>query len=385
MSDLGKKNHAADGDTIESIKQQLDECVAEIRKDLANKPDMQDIDSGIKQKLSREYLRASQLAKKLSQRHTDIKQSEYYADLYEKLKKRATDFGSTVSSKTATHTFDDIKGLEDVKKIVKSFMFLSQNQDLLNYYKIEGGLGMMLYGAPGTGKTMFAEAVANALNLPLFIVTPADIFSKYVGASEQAVRQIFDDIDACPDGAVLFVDECESIFSKRSEDTQDYKAAVTTELLQRLNGFGVSGSKRMIIAATNRPELIDPAYLRYKRFSHLVHVTPPDAEARRAIIEAKLDGIKLEGITVDEIADLTDCSTDRTSVLGEGVAASGDCYSGADISGIIEEACRLALEEIEARHMTMPIPLTREMFVKAFSKIKPSISAQVLKEYNSFR
>ena len=197
-------------------------------------------------------------------------------------------------------TFDDVKGLEDVKKLVKSFLFMAQNPDVLKYYKLEGGLGMLMYGAPGTGKTMFAEAIANAMNLPLFIVTPADIFKSYVGESEQAVKQIFQEIDACPEGAILFVDECESIFSRRTQDTKDYKAAVTTELLQRINGFGVDGSKRIMIAATNRPDVIDPAYLRYKRFSHLIHVTPPDLEAKRAIIESKLSGIALDGVTAED-------------------------------------------------------------------------------------
>lgn len=190
---------------------------------------------------------------------------------------------------------------------------------------------------------MFAEAIANAMNLPLFIVTPADIFKSYVGESEQAVKQIFQELDACPDGAILFVDECESIFSRRTQDTKDYKAAVTTELLQRINGFGVDGSKRIMIAATNRPDVIDPAYLRYKRFSHLIHVTPPDLEAKRAIIESKLEGIALDGVTAEDVLDMTERLTVKDTPLGR-VSVREAYYSAADICGIVEEACRLALE-----------------------------------------
>lgn len=243
---------------------------------------------------------------------------------------------------------------------------------------------MLMYGAPGTGKTMFAEAIANAMNLPLFIVTPADIFKSYVGESEQAVRQIFQELDACPDGAILFVDECESIFSRRTQDTKDYKAAVTTELLQRINGFGVDGSKRIMIGATNRPDVIDPAYLRYKRFSHLIHVTPPDEEAKRAIIEGKLSGIELDGVTTEDVLEMSKGVSYKKTDIGM-VATQTAYYSAADLCGIIEEACRMALEKLQASGSTTPIPLTRDMFESAFKKIPPSISQELLDEYNNFR
>ena len=205
-----------------------------------------------------------------------------------------------------------------------------------------------------------------------------------MGESEQAVKQIFQEIDACPEGAILFVDECESIFSRRNQDTKDYKAAVTTELLQRINGFGVDGSKRIMIAATNRPDVIDPAYLRYKRFSHLIHVTPPDEEAKRAIIESKLSGIALDGITAAEVLDMSKGVTYKETALGM-VAAQTAYYSAADLCGIIEEACRLALEKLQESGSTTPIPLTRDMFERAFKKIPPSISQELLDEYNNFR
>lgn len=382
MSSMGKKGDSAPEKSVEELEAQYAESIDKIRGVLNGRKDKKDLSTEDKQKLRTEYLRASFLAKKLSERHTDNDKAEQYKKDAKKLGGRAEEYGSAINSKIPATTFDDVKGLEEVKKIVKSFIFIAQNPDIIKYYKIEGGLGMLMYGAPGTGKTMFAEAIANALKLPLFVVTPADIFKSYVGESEQAVRQIFEEIDACPDGAILFVDECESIFSKRTSDTKDYKAAVTTELLQRINGFGVDGSKRMIIAATNRPDVIDPAYLRFKRFSHRVHVTPPDTEAKRAIIESKLKGIELSGITTGEILDMTEENTRIKLPTGESVVSS--YYSAADICGIIEEAARLALEKIQESKLRTPIPLTREMFEKAFKKLRPSISAEVLREYEEF-
>lgn len=385
MSGVSKKTaNVASGDTVDSLEKQLNESIEKIRRMLDGRKDFKEIREEEKQALTTEYLRAASLAHKLVERHTDTTLVEKFRDYERRFGERARMLGSALKNKIPDTTFDDVKGLDDVKRIVKSFIFIAQNPDIIKYYKIEGGLGLLMYGAPGTGKTMFAEAIANALRLPLFVVTPADIFKSYVGQSEQAVRQLFDEIDACPDGAILFVDECESIFSRRTQDTKDYKAAVTTELLQRINGFGVDGSKRIIIAATNRPDVIDPAYLRYKRFSHLVHVTPPDLEAKRAIIESKLKGIELSGITTEEILKMTIHRSPVKDDLGESYEEDA-FYSAADLCGIIEEACRLALECIQESGTNTPIPLTRAMFEAAFAKIPPGISAKMLNEYKKFR
>lgn len=371
-------------DSIDEIKQKYEKIKNEIRRVLNGRKDKRDIRDEEKAELRSYYSQAAQIAFTLSQRCTGQEDIERYADESKRLATRAKEYGSVMSNKVPTTTFDDVKGLEGVKKTVKSFMFMAQHPEILEHYNLQGGLGMMMYGAPGTGKTMFAEAIANAMNLPLFIVTPADIFKSYVGESEQAVKQIFEEIDACPDGAVLFVDECESIFSKRGADTKDYKAAVTTELLQRINGFGGKHTNRVMIAATNRPDIIDSAYLRYKRFSHLVHVTPPDIIAKRSIIENKLKGIELASdISIEDILEMSERERVRQTEFG--IVSEKGYYSAADLCGILEEACRFALEEIEAAGSTVPIPLTREMFEKAFTKTPPSISEELLRTYDNFR
>ncbi|MBP3370045.1 MAG: ATP-binding protein [Clostridia bacterium] len=386
MSGNPKKivERSTSSDTIDSLKQKYENVKNTIRAILNGRQDKKDLKDEEKRELRTHYSHAAQIAFTLSQRCVDQEDIEKYADESRKLATRAKEYGSVMSSKIPSTTFDDVKGLENVKKLVKSFMFMAQNPQLLEYYHLQGGLGMLMYGAPGTGKTMFAEAIANAMNLPLFIVTPADIFKSYVGESEQAVKQIFEELDACPDGAVLFVDECESIFSKRSSDTKDYKSAVTTELLQRINGFGGQSNNRIMIAATNRPDIIDSAYLRYKRFSHLVHVTPPDIPAKRAIIENKLKGIALDpDVTIDKILDMSERTIVHHTEFGD-VEEKG-YYSAANLCGILEEACRLALEQLQLTGSTEPIPLNLEMFKKAFEKTPPSITESELRMYNEFR
>ncbi len=389
-ANIGKNTSPAPTDTkksIDSLKQEYNEAISKIRKVLGGQKDRDKLSIEDKNELRTLYMKASGCAKTLADRITDEKESEEFRNNHKKLSEKAASYGSAIKNITPKTTFDDVKGLENVKKLVKSFMFLAQNPDVLKAYKLEGGLGMLMYGAPGTGKTMFAEAIANAMNLPLFIVTPADIFKSYVGESEQSVRLLFQELNNCPDGAVLFVDECESIFSKRGQDTKDYKAAVTTELLQAINGFGGDGTKRIMIAATNRPDVIDPAYLRYKRFSHLIHVTPPDSDALEAIIGSKLADLPLDNVTVKDVLALAKKYT--TKVVGSSgldkVTKEFAHYSAADICGIIEEACRLAIEKMQEKGTTVPEKVTMAMFEQAFKKIPPSISAELLAEYESFR
>jgi len=383
MAGIGRSSAKADKQSVDDLEREFNETTQKIRTLLGGRKDRNDLKENERAALRTEYSRAAHIAKTLSDRVTEEDESKKYKKYFEQLSERAASYGSVIKSKVPDTTLDDIKGLDHVKRLVKSFLFMAENPDVLKYYKMEGGLGLLMYGAPGTGKTMFAEAIANAMNLPLFVVTPADIFKSYVGESEAAVKQIFQEIESCPDGAILFVDECESIFSRRTQDTKDYKAAVTTELLQRINGFGVDGSKRIMIGATNRPDIIDPAYLRYKRFSHRIHVTPPDAAAKLAIIESKLQGIALDGITPEDILEMTERSAATQTPLGV-VSLKEAYYSAADICGIVEEACRLALEQIQAAKGREPIPLTREMFERAFEKIHPSIPASLLKQYEEF-
>ncbi len=196
--------------TIPELEAEFGSATAEIRKILSSAKDRNDLKDESRLKLRGLYSKAAQLARTISDRVTDEKKREDYSVAFKKLSDAAALYGSVIKSRVPDTTLEDVKGLKDVKELVKSFIFMASNTSLVDYYKLEGGLGLLMYGAPGTGKTMFAEAIANAMRLPLFVVTPADVFKSYVGESEQAVKQIFQEIDACQDGAILFVDECES-------------------------------------------------------------------------------------------------------------------------------------------------------------------------------
>ncbi len=390
MSGIGKPNGNGKNGKVDpnedsvALKQQFQEATDEIRKVIGGKKDKSQLSNEEKRELALLYSKAASLAKKIADTVTDSEETQKFKENYKRLMDKAESFGSARKNTIPTTTLEDVKGLDNVKALVESFLYMAQHQSILEAYNMKGGLGMLLFGAPGTGKTMIAEAIANRMQWPLFVVTPSDIFKSYVGESEAAVKQLFKELEACPEGAILFVDECESIFSKRTSDTKDYKSAVTNELLQRINGFGVDGSKRILIGATNRPDQIDPAYLRYKRFSHLIHVTPPDTIAKKAIIESKLKKIPTEGVSVDDVLLMTMRSSTETTSIGD-VEVADAYYSSADLCGALEEASRLAIEKLVATKSEVVIPVTRDMFETAFNKIPPSISAKLLEAYDKFR
>ena len=369
-------NNAADGKTIEQLQAEYTEAKQKIRALLSVKTDRKELTDKEKSDLRLAYIGAANIARQLSKRVNNAETQKGYEEDYKKLSQAAASYGSAMESKIPETTLDDVKGLHEVKRLIHNFIYIASRDDIMKRYRLAGGMGILMYGPPGTGKTMIAEAIANAMQLPLFIITPADIFKSYVGGSEQAVKAVFDEIERCEDGAILFVDECESIFSKRSQNTQDYKSAVTTELLQRMNGFGVNGSKRIMIAATNRPDAIDSAYLRFKRFSHQIYVQLPDAEAKKSIIEGKLpkgdDGKPY-------LAD--DCTLEW---LLDRMCQPGMNYSAADICGIVESACYNAISVMRERNSPTTLPLTRDMFEKAITANPPRLSDEDLRMYQNF-
>ena len=181
-------------DDIETKKQEFETLRAEIAAILKGRKDLSELSEKERGVLRQKYSKIASVAREISKRSVNDEEHKKYAEYAEKLTKRAQELGSIAKAEVPETSFEDIKGLEQVKRLAKSFIFMAKNSQLLDYYHIKGGLGLMMYGAPGTGKTMFAEAIAHEMNLPLFVVTPADIFKSYVGQSEQAVKEIFEEM-----------------------------------------------------------------------------------------------------------------------------------------------------------------------------------------------
>ncbi|WP_457550052.1 CDC48 family AAA ATPase [Archaeoglobus sp.] len=258
-------------------------------------------------------------------------------------------------------TWDDVGGLEDVKReIIEAVEWPLKYPEKFKKFGIRPPKGVLLYGPPGTGKTLIAKAVANEAEANFISVKGPELLSKWLGESEKAVRKIFKkarQVAPC----IIFFDEIDAIAGMRGLEENRAVERVVNQLLTELDGLeeleGV-----VVIGATNRPDIIDPALLRPGRFDRLVYVRPPDKKSRLAIFKIHTRNMPLaEDVDLEELADMT-----------EG-------YVGADIEAVCREAVMLALREnINAEKVHM------RNFLEALRKIKPSVSESMLSFYERF-
>ena len=154
--------------------------------------------------------------------------------------------------------FDDIAGLDDVKEEIRlKMIYPFAHPELAKKYGISTGGGILLYGPPGTGKTMIARAVAREIDAAFFLVSPAQLMSKWVGEAEQNVQKLFEAAKA-EDASVIFLDETEALVPKRKSGGSTVMQRVVPQILQELEGFDRNSDRALLfIGATNRPLLLD--------------------------------------------------------------------------------------------------------------------------------
>ncbi len=201
-------------------------------------------------------------------------------------------------------TLADVKGLDGAKQAVMDALVNPvRHPDIYKTLKIKNGKGLLLYGPPGTGKTMFARAVAGELGLPFLYRKMSEMKDKYVGESEKNVSRLFEEAYSHKK-CVVFLDECESILRKRGNQ----KICIVEQFLAELDGFATKRDAQIfVILATNRPWMIDSAVVRSGRIGLAVHVGLPDAETRRAIVEAALKDVPLApDVSIDDIVERTE-------------------------------------------------------------------------------
>jgi transitional endoplasmic reticulum ATPase len=257
-------------------------------------------------------------------------------------------------------TWDQIGGLEETKDRLKEMVEWPQEYpEEFERLGVDVPKGILLYGLPGTGKTLLAKAVANESNSNFISVNGPELLSKYVGESEGAVREVFKkarQVAPC----VLFIDEIDSIAPRRGSRSSDSGVGdrVVNQLLTELDGIesleGVT-----VIAATNRPDMIDPAIMRPGRIDRNVEVEVPDLDARKKIFEVHTRDMPLaEDVDLEELADET-----------EG-------YVGSDIESVCREAGMDALRKNrDAEEVTM------EDFRESIEEVRPTATEENLQRY----
>jgi len=257
-------------------------------------------------------------------------------------------------------TWDEVGGLEDVKLQLREMVEMPiENQDSFKRMGIRPAKGVLLYGPPGTGKTLIAKAVANESRANFISIKGPEIMSKWVGESEKAIRQMFKKAKQVAP-AIVFLDEIDAIAPRRGvgSDT-NVTERVVNQLLTSMDGLeGLDGVT--VIAATNRPDIVDPALLRPGRFDRLILTPIPDTMARRTILRIHTQKMPLRNVDLEYITSKT-----------EG-------FVGADIENLCREAAMIALREdrnaaiVETRH-----------FEAALKSVKPSVDKDVMKQYET--
>jgi transitional endoplasmic reticulum ATPase len=238
--------------------------------------------------------------------------------------------------------------------------------ELAQRYGIATGGGILLYGPPGTGKTMMAKAVAHEIDATFFVVSPAQLLSKWVGEAEQNVRKLFEAARA-ESVSVIFLDEIEALVPKRKSDTSAVMQRVVPQILQELEGFDRRGDRALVfIGATNKPWMLDEAMLRPGRLDARVHVTLPDAPARFRLLEIYL-GDRPLGTDVD-FGPLCDRL---------------DGYSGADIKSVAQQAAQRPFMEAIAGKDARPISMSDVAAV--IDQTPPSVQPSDLVRYEKFQ
>jgi len=259
--------------------------------------------------------------------------------------------------------WDDIGGLEDIKKELREAVeWPLKNPEIFKRFGIRPPKGILLYGPPGCGKTLLARAVATESEANFITIKGPEVFSKWVGESEKAIREVFRKARmAAP--AVIFFDEFDSLVPRRGMGFGDSGVTerVISQLLTEMDGI-MRLEDVVVIAATNRPDIIDPAVLRPGRFDRLIYVPAPDEKARLEIFKIYTKNMPLgKDVNLEELARAT------------------KGYSGADIEALCREAALNALRrDINAKEVV------KADFDAAMEKIGPSISPEIEEWYKSF-
>ena len=231
-------------------------------------------------------------------------------------------------AETPETSFEDVGGLEDVKATLREAVeWPLTYRELFERTGTDPPSGVLLYGPPGTGKTLLARAVANESEVNFIHVAGPELLDRYVGESERAVRKVFERArQSAP--TIVFFDEIDAIASKRGEGSHEVSERVVSQLLTELDGLS-DNPNLVVLAATNRREVLDPAILRPGRFEAHVEVPEPDADARLAILE-----IHFGDKPLDSDVDL------------EALAAELSGYTGADLASLSRDSSMRAIREL---------------------------------------
>ncbi len=272
--------------------------------------------------------------------------------------------------------YEDIGGLKnEIQKIREMVEMPIRYPELFERLGIDPPKGVLLYGAPGTGKTLLAKAVANESEAHFINISGPELVSKYVGESEERLRSIFAEAnEQAP--TIIFMDEIDAIAPKREEATNEVERRMVSQLLTLMDGIRSRGQV-IVIGATNRPNAIDPALRRPGRFDREIEIGVPDRNTRKEILLIHSRNMPLtKDVDIDEMANIT------------------HGYTGADISALVREAAMACVRKIipevinkksVPNELLAKLEVSKENFQDALGNVQPSALREVFVERPNVR
>lgn len=282
------------------------------------------------------------------------------------------------SAEVPKNTLDDVAGLANVKTefVVNVLAPLSERyRGIYDRYRSDMGLQILLYGPPGTGKTYIVKCLAGQLGAKIAVVQIKDVMANLVGDGAKIIAEIFEQAKRY-DKCIIFFDEIDAIAASRDDDESRHTKEQLTTLLTYMDGF-MSGTRknqiRIVIAATNRPWILDSAVKRGGRFETQIYVPLPDFDARKKLVEIAMSNPK-----VPRAADVTDAW----------LAERLEGYAGADIKAICKQiAGRPLRREIDAMRNGKPVAdkVTQQDCEAVMEKYINSITDEMLLQFDAYR
>jgi transitional endoplasmic reticulum ATPase len=260
--------------------------------------------------------------------------------------------------------WNDVGGLENVKELLKEAVeWPLKSPESYRDIGVEAPKGVLLYGPPGTGKTLLAKAIAHESDANFITAKGSDLLSKWYGESEKRIAEVFTRArQVAP--SIIFLDELDSLAPIRGASIGEPQvtARILNQLLSEMDGLEELRAV-VVIGATNRPDIIDPALLRPGRFDELILVPVPDAGARKEIFKVHAKNMALaDDVDIEKLVSLT------------------DQYTGADIAAVCKKAGRYALrEDLNAKNVK------QKHFLQAIEDTGPSVTPDTMKYYQAIK